>query len=337
MTMLQKKEDNPDCLGATTVLQNLSLIPKPCSAGQQFLSTLMPQGSSMYAGPQLSTFLAGLKQHLTDLTLAPFGNQGRARYLEALSTLTALRKLKLCTKAGCTEDSTGRIPYCTLSGKKLVWKLPHLDYLALCCLEAGTIVLSCPKLAEVSLTRTKSLQVKIEDAALGTLLLSDSLSLQFVLESPETQLQSLNTLWVEDCIEEGRHLIQDVSHMINLQKLKYISFSAFPEDGVEIMPSSFPQSLQEIYMYTYDWCLDVPRGLKELHQLRSFIFHSLQKPWTFTVPLAWLLPVDSPKLEVVHVGWETYYRRDEAKWMELQECLGTMRDMRREDFDFLFR
>lgn len=90
-------------------------------------------------------------------------------------------------------------------------------------------------------------------------------------------------------------------------------------------------------MYTYDWCLDVPRGLKELHQLKSFIFDSFRfsrKPWTFTVPLATLLPVDS--LEVVHVGRETYYRRDEARWMELQECLGTMRDLRKEDFAFLF-
>ena len=211
------------------MLRDLSLISKRCSAGHQFLSTLMPHGSSMYAGPQLSTFLAGLKQHLTDLTLATCGNQGRAQYFEALGSLTALRKVSMCIKAGCKEDHTGKkIPYCTLSGKKLVWKLPHLTHLALCCLKAGTIVLSCPKLAEISLTRTESLRIKIANAALETLLLSDSHSLQFALESPESQLQSLKTLCVEDCSEEGRHLIQDVSHMISLQELRYVAFLAFP-------------------------------------------------------------------------------------------------------------
>ena len=236
------------------------------------------------------------------------------QHLEVLNELTALQKLRMCLKAADMADKYGRVPNCTLSGKRFAWKLPKLDHLALCCLEAGTIVLSCPKLAEISLARTESLRVEIKDAALESLVLCECCHFQFALECPETQLHSLKRLKVADCIEEGRHVIQDVSLMTNLRKLFYCDFLA------ERMPLSFPQSLEEITLYSPNWSRDVPRGLKDLHELKSFGLDSSQRPWEFTVPLATLLPVDS--LEIVSVGCESYHRRDKAKWRELEDCLG---------------
>ena len=297
--------------------------------GKDFLPVL--HGSSVYGvQPQPSTFLADLSQHLTDLTLATYGNQGRAEHLEAINMLTALQKLRMCTKAAEAPDPRMQPPYCSLSGKTLTWKLPHLDHLAPCCLKEGTIVLSCPKLAEISFARTESLRVKIEDAALEDLVLSHCYDNQFALDCPETQLQSLKKLAVEECFEEGRHVIEDVSHMVNLQELYYLDVPA------ECMPTSFPQSLQKITLYSHDWCLDVPKGLKDLHLLTAFIFNSTRRPWEFTEPLARSLPVDS--LIWVSVGCETYCRFDEAKWKELEKCLGVMTDIvRLEELGSLFR
>ncbi|CAL5220434.1 g2449 [Coccomyxa viridis] len=157
----------PSLLAACSPETELTLKVLP-TQGEEFLT--LPHGTGAYvAHPQLSTFLAGLKQHLTDLHLNTYGNQGRVQHLEVLNELTALQKLRMCLKAADMADKYGRVPNCTLSGKRFAWKLPKLDHLALCCLEAGTIVLSCPKLAEISLARTESLRVEIKDAALESL------------------------------------------------------------------------------------------------------------------------------------------------------------------------
>ncbi len=242
--------------------------------------------------------------------------------------LHALQKLRLdgksppWYKAGGPRD----IHYCTLSEKRLALKLPNLVSLHLRGWKKGRIGLSCPKLSELSMLETHSLQVEIKDAALESLVLLKCSIIQFAWNSPQIQLQSIKTLFVTECFEEGRHLIQDVSQMIHLESLTYRDFLVYHfEDPAGCMPPSFPQSLQKINIDAYDWCRDLPRGLKELHELRKFSFTSMCRPWHFTVPLARFLPVDS--LETVIVGCEEYCRSDEAKWRELEECtLGVLTD-----------
>ncbi len=283
----------------------------------------MPHGSSAYARPQLSTFWEDLKQHLTELTLAVYHHEGKAQHLQSLGMLTALQKLKF---DGRTPPSgaggsavVGKPPHCSLPGKKLALSLPHLTSLRLSGLKAGAIVLSCPKLAEISLVDTQLLRLKIEDAALESLVLYQCEPVQFALKSPETQLQKLRSLSVRHCSEAGRHLIQDISQMSSLQTLCYGNFAA------ACMPSSFPQGLQDVSLSPDDWCLNLPEGLEELHELREFRFNTPRRPWEFTVPLASLLPVHS--LERVGVAHHRYQRRDESKWKELDEqTLGVIKN-----------
>ena len=283
----------------------------------------MPHGSSAYAGPQLSTFWENLRQHLTELTLAVYHHQSRAPHLESLGMLTALQKLKFDGRPpplGAGDGaSVGQSPYCTLPGKKLALNLPHLTSLRLSGLKAGAIVLSCPELTDISLVDTQLLRLKIEDAALESLVLTQCKPVQFALTSPETQLEKLRSLSVRKCSESGRHLIQDISHMSSLQTLRYGEFPA------ACMPSSFPQGLQDVSLNPLDWCLNLPEGLQELCELREFVFDTSRRPWEFTVPLARLLPVQT--LEKVAVGQHRYNLRDEAKWKEMEEdTLGVIKD-----------
>ena len=77
-----------------------------------------------------------------------------------------------------------------------------------------------------------------------------------------------------------RHLTEDLGEMNCLQKLEYADF---PQ---ACMPRSFPQSLQEIELRPCDWFLDLPRGLKELHQLHSLQFDSDCESWEIRRPLS---------------------------------------------------
>ena len=283
----------------------------------------MPHGSSAYAGPQGLTFWADLQQHLTVLTVATFGNQGRVQHLEALSTLTALQRLSLrgtnLPLEAVVSPWADRV-YCSLSQKRLTLKLPHLVSLQFWGFKAGALLLSCPKLADISVAHSELLRVKVENAALESLTLYECKPVQFALKSPETQLQKLKTLSVKHFSEVGRHLIQGVSQMGSLRKLSYCGFPA------ACLPSSFPQSLWEVTLCPDDWCLDLPEGLKELPELRNFRFDSEWRPWEITVPLARLLPVES--LTCVQVGNQGYDpRKVEAKWKDFEEqTLGLIGD-----------
>ena len=193
--------------------------------------------------------MADLKQRLTDLTLATFGDRkGRLQNLDALNMLPALQKLSLDGNSlpGYRADGPWDRPYSSMSGKRLALKLPHLVSLQLCGFKEGAIALSCPKLSRLLLKETQSLQIEIKDAALESLVLLECASIQFAWESPHTQLQSMKSLSVEDCIEKGRHLLQDVGQMINLQTLTYLDLLVFSQDSTGCMPPIFPQSLQEI-------------------------------------------------------------------------------------------
>ena len=291
---------------------------------------MLAPGTDFYMGfpglPIRQAFLADLKQHLTKLTLATFGDErGRVQHLEALNMLPALQKLSLDGHGRHSpyHKADGRLdtPYSSLSEERLALKLPHLVSLQLCGLKKGAIALSCPKLSKFSMVDIESIQVKIKDAALESLVLSKCHSIHFAWESPHTQLRSVKKLSVKDCIEKGRHLMQDVGQMINLQKLTYLDFLVFFQDSAGCMPPTFPQNLQEIDLHMYDWCCDLPKGLKGLHELRKFCFTSMCRPWTFTVPLAKFLPSDN--LETVSVGCERYRRSDEEKWRLLEESVLT--------------
>ena len=160
-----------------------------------------------------------------------------------------------------------------LSGKRLALTLPHLVSLQLCGFKEGAIALSCPKLSRLLLKETQSLQVEIKDAALESLMLLECASIQFAWESPQTQLQSVKSLSVEDCIEKGRHLLQDVGQMINLQTLTYLDLLVFSQDSTGCVPPIFPQSLQEITIHTYDWCCDLPIGTQETASAERILLH----------------------------------------------------------------
>ncbi len=276
----------------------------------------MSHGSgAIGAGPQLSTFWADLTQHLTDLKLGIYCTLDGAHDLGTLSTLTALRELSIAADAPLSmradmsddDDNSELRPYI-----EVALKLPHLAVLGIFGLQKGKVVLSCPKLADISLLSTNSLCIAVKDAALESLEFMQCERAQFAFELPGSQLQNLKDLTALGCSELHRHLIQDVSQMRSLQKLEYVNFPA------ACMPSSFPQSLREIDLYVQNWSLDLPKGLKDLHALRFFSFQSSCRPWRFTKPLAELLPMNS--LETVQVGEKWF----DLKGQELNEDMYTL-------------
>ncbi len=251
------------------------------------------------AGPELSSFGAHLEQHLTEVEVGLDPGEGKAWHVETLGMLTALRTLKF----GCCPRPLGEPhSYCNLSREKLGLKLQHLVCLWFIGFEEGELTLSCPKLAEAMFQGTNNVRIELEDAVPTSLRLTDCKDMQFAVTSPETQLQELADLAVIFCSEVGRHLIEDAGHMRRLEKLDYKPFPAAR------MPKCFPQSLCRLDLFALDWFQDLPAGLKDLHQLKDFWFSTDCSHWDVKRPLPELLPMDSPKLEIVSIGCHFYFR-----------------------------
>ena len=232
-------------------------------------------------GPELSSFWASLKRHLTILDIDMYCT-AETQHLEALGMLTALQKL---TFSAANEDSMmGH----NLSGKRLNWSLPHLISLDLSYLEQGEFVLLCPKLTTAKFTMINSLCVKLEGALLDSLKLgaSETVTTNFSKE----QLCHLKHLGVSWCSESGTRLIEHVCQMESLQTLSYSGFPA------ALMPRAFPRSLRSIQLHPDDWACDLPPGLRELPELEYFHFGSDCRSWAVNRPLTELLPMDSIKV-----------------------------------------
>ena len=213
--------------------------------------------------------------------------------------LTALERLTVdfaVPDIGHLYDVPG--PHRSMSEGKLILELPRLVYLRLTSLAQGELVLSCPQLAEAWIECTVALHIHVEDAALTSLVLLDCKGLQCSVRSPEDQLLSLVELCVCGCDEVGRHLIQDVGLMRQLQRLDYQSFPA------ACMPQSFPDTLRAIRLFPHDWEFDLPSGLKHLDELEFFQCDSICDDWEIETSLEELLPLES--LQHLEVGAHLY-------------------------------
>ena len=259
---------------------------------------MLSGSNALFAGSEPSSFRNDLKKHLTELSLLLYPH--KAQLFGSVSVLTALQSLELCPM---TPGWCG--PYLRdLKGQKFHFKLPHLLSLRLVHVRNGELVLSCPKLAKAHFQWTDFLRIEVEDAALECLVINDNGN--FCFEGPGRHLDKLKSLSVKDCGNMVRHLTEDLGEMNCLQKLEYADF---PQ---ACMPRSFPQSLQEIELRPCDWFLDLPRGLKELHQLHSLQFDSDCESWEIRRPLAELLPVD--KLWKLHLGCRAYDCTNPKAW-----------------------
>ena len=247
-------------------------------------------------GPELP-FWAHLKQHLTELSLRLSPGKSAAQNLAGLGMLTALKKLDVGA------------PICfgyahhDISRETLVWKLPHLTRLQVNALTDGELVLACPKLAEAYFVKTRSLGIRVEDAALAWLTMTDCQSIQCAFTSPGKQLQDLKALKVTGCSEVGRHLIEDVGLM---RRLGMLTYKEFPSAS---MPKEFPHSLFSIDLAPTDWRLGLPGGLKELPKLSSFTFESGCDSWWPRRPMYEHLPVE--RLTWVRGVGANVFRADE--------------------------
>ncbi len=121
--------------------------------------------------PELSSFWARLKRHLTILDIDMMDCTAETQHLQALGMLTALQKL---TFSAANEDGMDH----NLSGKRLIWSLPHLISLDLSYLEQGEFVLLCPKLTTAKFALINSLCFKLEGALLNSLKLDSAMQLQ---------------------------------------------------------------------------------------------------------------------------------------------------------------
>ncbi len=72
-----------------------------------------------------------------------------------------------------------------MSGECLTLKLPNLESLQIRRLEHAHLVISCPKLTEAFFEVTNSFCIKVDNAALGKLVLTDCEGIQLVLHSLE--------------------------------------------------------------------------------------------------------------------------------------------------------
>ncbi len=197
----------------------------------------------------------------------------------------------------------------SLSGEKVALHLPHLAELYLLYLQDGELVLStveltsCPKMAQAWIQDTKSLCVRVEAADLKFLLLKDCIGTDLAATPPKDLLQNLTSLIVTKFYESGRHIIEDVDKMPQLEVLMYQGFPAAR------MPKSFPRSLERINLYPLDWHCDLPEGLEELDRLEVFVFSTNFESWEIKRPWAEMLPTQS--LQSVKLG-SSKYRRQES-------------------------
>ena len=243
---------------------------------------------------------------MTELTLRLHPKQGKAQHLGVLGVLEALRKLDVA----CAGPSYRwpRVFHAVARGK-LALTFPHLVSLRLCNLKQGEIVLSCPKLAMVTFTQTDFLHIMVRDAALEKLTLVECKYLKLTLSPLEVRLRSLKYLHVSECDEEGRPLIEDVAHMRQLQRLEYENFPATS------MPTSFPQNLRDVELLPLTWVCDLPRGIRELHNLRYLFFDAHYGSWEIVRPLCELLPIDC--LEKLQLDDAYYSSRQELEALGL--------------------
>lgn len=239
-------------------------------AGESFLALV---SSSIALGAGLSSFSAKVKQHLTELTITLDHKNRGAQPLEGRCMLTALQTLRL--DSGCID----------LSGETLHLKLPRLCSLHMSKVKQGELVLTCPSLAEARFDNTKSLRIKVEEAALTSLVLFGCMEAQFALRSAVDQLENLETLRIELGSEVGRDLIEDIGQMRRLQELVY--------DDIPIarIPRRFPQRLQTMSLYSFDWFQDVAKSRVALaarlvHDCKSWDDRTARR-------LPELLPIDS--------------------------------------------
>ena len=276
-------------------------------------------------GLKTSSFWADIKQHLTrlNLTLDPREKQAAAKHLKSLNTLTALTSLKLDYFNPFFHTDTADLwvephPCHETLEEKLTLQLPNLVELLWCIQPLQKeLILSCPKVTKVIFMGFDSVRMKVEKAALEELVIASCDQIQFTLLSMQDQLQNLWSLEVNRCSEVGRHLLQDVDQMSNLQKLEYKGFPA------ACMPTRYPKGLQEIWLRPLDWSQDLPRGLKGLCNLKSFVFQSESKFWdngmlsNIKRPYTDFLPVDS--LERLHLGFNGYERQPDGSFKSLQK------------------
>ena len=276
------------------------------AAGAHFLafpSATIPAG----AAPELSSFWANVKQHLTVLSLEVTSGEGTTKDIRTLGMLTALRWLRVGGSFSHYDES-----YVDMSGEVLDLKLPHLVFLRLAFVRHGKLVLSCPKLKKAWFDETKQLDIRIEDAILKYLLLDYCDEVDLAISSPRIQLRNLMVLRVWQCSEVGRRLIENLKHMARLADMVYEDFPA------ACMPASFQQSLEHIQLHPLDWRHDLPEGLKELSRPTSFRFRGKRKFWKMTRPLAEFLPVD--RLKSLYLGDQKYVRQgDGDEWYPEQK------------------
>ncbi len=273
------------------------------SAGKSFLA--MPSASfAPDVGQELTSFWTNLTQHLAELKLWLGTKEVECQRLGSLGMLTALQKLELygpCTLCG---------PF----GEAYALKLPHLVSLYLTSFD-GELILSCPELTWAKFATAHLRRTSVEDAALEDLVLYNCKNVHVAMA--QDQLLSLKVLIVEQCYEVGRHLIEELSQMRSLRTLVYESFPA------AYMPNNFPYSLREFLLFPLGWCLDLPKGLKDLRNLWVFCFSTKHEFFYNTNqrdiprPLIELLPLDS--LDYLRIGAEVHIRtcrgaRLENKW-----------------------
>ena len=94
-------------------------------------------------------------------------------------------------------------------------ELPELVSLDWANLGQGELVLSCPKLVEACFHHTWSLHMVLEAAKLYKMALWECDRVEVTVRSPEVLLQDLTDLSVW-CKLIGRHIMDDVAHMRNL-------------------------------------------------------------------------------------------------------------------------
>ena len=230
---------------------------------------------------------------MTKLSMGLDHSESEVGHLEALNMLAALQTLEIYFLQPDVARLSWRFPHYNLAGMRVDLKLPHLLSFDMYGFSHGKIVLSCPKLAEVTFEATSCLEIQVKDAVLNSLELSSCKDFQFVTTSHEKQLQNLRSLQVLECSKIGGSICDDVSHMRHLQTLMYRDFPATR------MPSSFPQGLQTLQLAPSCWTNDVPRGVMELHELRKFHFvplaYKVTQPWYKAQLAADMSSIDSLK------------------------------------------
>ncbi len=214
------------------------------------------------ANPELLSFSANLRQHLTELTMWMDNSKGIPRRLGALGKLTKLQSLVVT----CDEEDIESGLFHDLSGQRLVFKLPELTSLHLEGLWHGEVVLSCPRLAKARFQNLHTMCIELEDAVLTSLSLSTSQSIELAIGLPKKLLQHLTYLSIECWNVLGRHIMDDVAHMTRLEYLYYWDFLASD------MPKRFPGSLYYINLRPFEWpmawCVNLPETLRKLPRLR---------------------------------------------------------------------